>query len=186
MSVYDLIKNRRSIRRFEQKAVSEELLRQCVDAARLAPSGANMQPLKYKIVNEPELVQQIFEQTKWAGYLPDRNSTAEEAPTAFIAVCVDTDIKKAEDFCEIGAAAQNIFLTALEQGIGGCWLGAINKPEISRILQIEPPLKLHTVIALGYPAEQSETAEYTDSVKYYYDTNDVLQVPKRSLEDILL
>lgn len=186
MSVYDLIKSRRSIRRFEQKPIAEELLRSFVDAARLAPSGANMQPLKYKIVNEPDLVRQVFEQTKWAGYLPDWNPTAEEAPTAFIAVCVDTDIKKADDFCDIGAAAQNIFLTALEQGIGSCWLGAINKPEISRILHIEPPMKLHTVIGLGYPAEQSETAEYADSVKYYYDKSGVLHVPKRSLEDVLL
>lgn len=186
MSVYDLIKKRRSIRRFEQRPIAEELLRGFVDAARLAPTGANLQPLKFKIVNDAELCRQIFAQTKWAGYLPDWNPTEKEAPTAYIAVCVDMEIKKAEDFCDIGAAAQNIFLTAQEQGIAACWLGAINKPEISRILHIEAPIKLHTVIALGYPAEQSETAEYTGSVKYYYDENGVLHVPKRSLEDVLL
>lgn len=186
MSVYELIKERRSIRRFEQKPIAEELLKKFVDAARLAPSGANLQPLKFKIVNEPEQCRQVFEQTKWAGYLPDWNPTAAEAPVAFIALCVDTDIKNTEDFCEIGAAAQNIFLTAQEAGIGTCWLGAINKPEISRILRIEPPIKLHTVIGLGYPAEHSEIAVITDNVKYFYDENGVLQVPKRSLEDVLL
>ena len=186
MSVYDVIKNRRSIRRFEQKPIAEEVLREFVDAARLAPSGANLQPLKFKIVNEPSLCRQVFDQTKWAGYLPDWNPTSEEAPAAFIAVCVDTDIKNADDFCEIGAAAQNIFLTAQERGIGACWLGAINKPEISRILRIEPPIKLHTVIGLGYPAQRAETEELTDSVKYYYDENSFLHVPKRSLDDVLL
>ena len=185
MTVQELIKNRRSIRRFEQKPIDKELLLEFVDAARLAPSAANMQPLRFRIVHDHAEVKAVFAHTKWAGYLPDFNPSETEAPAAFIAICIDTSIKDSDELAEIGAAAQNVFLSALERGIGGCWLGAINRPEICRILNIEPPIKLHSLLALGYPAESSEPAKYTDSIKYYYQ-DDVLQVPKRSLEDVLL
>ena len=186
MSVYELVQSRRSIRRFRREPVPRELLLRCIDAARLAPSAANLQPLRFALANDEETTLRIFEQTKWAGYLPDWNPTAQERPAAFVAVCIDTAVKKAEDFCDIGAAVQNILLTAQEAGLGSCWLLAINKPEISHILNIEEPIRLHSVIGLGIPAERSETEELTDSVKYHYDENGVLHVPKRALDDILL
>ena len=99
---------------------------------------------------------------------------------------MDKGIKNAEDFCEIGAAVQNILLMAEEAGLGTCWLGAIDKPKISAMLGICSPLELHTVIGIGYPAEHSVYEPMQDSVKYYYDGDSVLHVPKRAMEEVLL
>ena len=69
MDVYQAIQNRRTVRRYEQTPLSIEQLRGYVDAARLAPSGANLQPLKYVIVHSAEMVRQIFEHVRWAAYI---------------------------------------------------------------------------------------------------------------------
>lgn len=71
MNVYDAIMKRRTIRKFEQKAVSEDNLVKLVDCARVAAYGANVQPLKFMIVNNSKTLQKIYPMTKWAGYLAD-------------------------------------------------------------------------------------------------------------------
>ena len=55
MSVYELILSRRSIRQFRQDSIERETLQKLVDAARLAPSGANRQPLEFIVVDEAPL-----------------------------------------------------------------------------------------------------------------------------------
>ena len=91
MSVKELAKSRRTIRKFSQKEISASLLESYIEIARLSPSGANLQPLKYAVVQSPEKVSAVFPYTKWAGYLGGSYTPTEaEKPTAFIAVMKDT------------------------------------------------------------------------------------------------
>ena len=107
MDVFSLIKSRRTIRKFEQKPISEEQLKMYVDAARVAPSGANLQPLKYVIVQNADMTDKLFPLLKWAGYLaPDYNPKEDEKPTAYIVVCVDEEIRKSGFEQDAGAANQ--------------------------------------------------------------------------------
>ncbi len=69
MKVYEAATQRRTIRKFKQQPIERTLLEKYVDAARLAPSASNMQPLKYVIVDEPVKVKQVFENVKWAAYI---------------------------------------------------------------------------------------------------------------------
>jgi len=62
---YEKIRKRRTIRKYLQKAVPEEVLLRCVDAARLSPSGANLQPLSYIIVNDQKLLRRVFSTLSW-------------------------------------------------------------------------------------------------------------------------
>jgi nitroreductase len=55
-TVYEKIRKRRTIRKYLHKAVPEEALLRCVDAARVSPSRGNLQPLRYVIVNDPKLL----------------------------------------------------------------------------------------------------------------------------------
>ena len=72
-----------------------EQLRRYVDAARVAPSGANLQPLKYVIVRTEEMTDKVFSLVKWAAYLaPDYNPKETERPTAYVVVCADTTLRK--------------------------------------------------------------------------------------------
>lgn len=187
MSVYELILKRRTIRKFKQQRIETHTLEKLVNAARFAPSAMNLQPLKYIIVNEPGKVKAVFERVKWAGYIsPAGNPKPGEEPVAFIAVLADTEIKSSWCELDIGAAAQNIFLAALEEGIGTCWMGAIDKEKIRSILQIPERFILNTVIALGYPAESPVAEDEDGSIKYYKDEEGMLHVPKRRLSDMIL
>lgn len=86
MEFYDVLKTRRSIRKFAQTKISDELLLKIIDAARFAPSAANLQPLKYAVVRG-EKCGDIFPHTKWAKLLGERGTPQkDEEPTAYIFV----------------------------------------------------------------------------------------------------
>ena len=130
-----LIQKNRSYRRFDQsKLVDKKLLRDLVDLARLSPSAANLQPLKYVLINDPDLNKKIFPTLSWAGYLrswpgPDEG----ERPAAYITILGDTAIKKTIN-CDHGIAIQSILLGAVEKGLGGCVIASINRDELRELL----------------------------------------------------
>jgi len=78
--IYEKIVVRRTIRRYTKESVPKDVLEKCVDAARLSPSGMNRQPLKYIIVDDEELLAEVFGTTSWARYLPDYEPSEEEMP----------------------------------------------------------------------------------------------------------
>ncbi len=82
MGVYETIVRRRTIRRFENKPVSYQALERCVNAARLAPSAANLQPCEYLIIDEENLLDKVFATLKWAGYITDGRPVELEVPRA--------------------------------------------------------------------------------------------------------
>ena len=187
MKAYDLIRQRRTIRKFQQKKLDRVQLEKMVDAARLAPSASNMQPLKYIIVDEDETVAQFFKYVKWASFIaPAGNPGKGEEPVAYIVILLDTQVRDSGYELDVGAAAQNIFITALEEGIGSCWMGAIDREGIRKLLNIPERYKVNTIVALGYPSENPVMEDENGSVKYYKDDSGVLHVPKRKLEDIIL
>ena len=91
----ELLRTRRTYRRFEQKEIPEEVLTDILTAARLASSAANRQPLSYIVIKEPEAVADVFAHTKWAGALPPEvgQPKEKERPVLFIAVIENLDIK---------------------------------------------------------------------------------------------
>ena len=188
MNVYDAIMKRRTIRKFEQKAVSEDNLVKLVDCARVAAYGANVQPLKFMIVNNSEPLQKIYPMTKWAGYLADGAPKENERPVAYIAVLGDSSIKSNKMYeVEAGAAVTTMMLEAVEMGLGTCWLGAIQRDEIKKLLELDENLNVVYLLAVGYPKQESKIVDMKDNgVKYYEDENGVINVPKRSLEEILI
>ncbi len=185
MSVYETILLRRSIRRFQQKPIDIELLRNFVNAARVAPSAANLQPLEYFIVTEEDLRLKIFETIGWAGYIkPTWKPSKNERPTAYIIILVK-DINNKYYMRDVGLASENIVLAAEEKHIGSCILCKIEKNKIQEILKIPDNLHVDSVIAFGYKAEQSVVENLKESVEYWRDENEVLHVPKRNLDDII-
>lgn len=183
-----LLKSRRTIRKFRQEPLGAEQINKYIDAARLAPSAANIQPLKYVAVLSREMTQKLFPLVKWAGYLaPDYNPAEQERPTAYVAVCADLSLRKTGYEADMGAAVENLILSALSDGVGACWMGAVDFDGASKLLELDEQLKLLCVVALGYPAETpEETVMQENDVKYYIGENGALHVPKRSLDDVLL
>ena len=187
MTVKELIKKRRTIRKFLQKPISKEQLATYIESARLCPSAANLQPLKYAIVADKENTDKVFSLLKWAGYLKGEYTPKEdEKPTAYIVVCVDHNISKANYDMDVGAAVENIILSALEDGVGACWLASVERPKLKRVLSLTDDLEISCVIALGYPKENPRETEIQNGDVKYCLQGDTLNVPKRSLNEIII
>ena len=185
----DLVERNRSYRRFYQDVrITKEELIELVDLARLAPSAKNNQPLKYFISNTSEVNNKIFETLTWAGYLKDWDGPKEgEKPSAYIIVFLDKNITD-NNYCDHNLAVQNILLGAVEKDFGGCIIAAFNRKKITEIvspgINIEPLL----VLALGKPKEEINLYEINpnDDIKYWRNSDQIHQVPKRKLDDILI
>ena len=187
MNVYDAIMKRRTIRKFEDKKVCESDLVKLVDCARVAAYGANVQPLKFAIINDKKTLNDIYPMTKWAGYLADGAPKENERPSAYIAVLGDKSIRENGVFeCEAGAAVTTMMLEAVEMGLGTCWLGALKRDEIKELLNLDEKFNVVYLLAVGYPKQESRMVEMKDDIKYYEDENGVINVPKRSLEEVLI
>jgi nitroreductase len=185
MKVYDAITSRRSIRRFQQKPVDLEVLKKCVNAARLAPSAANLQPLEYCIVADQKLCAQLFDALSWAAYIQPKWTPKEtERPTAYIVVIV-RDPQNPYYERDVGFATENIVLAAMGEGLGSCVLLNIERVKIQDICKIPLTCAVDSVIALGYAAETCMVEDMKDSVKYWRDDHNIHHVPKRKLDDIL-
>ena len=182
----DLIRRCRSYRRFKQEAVvTMDTLRELVGFARLSASGANRQPLKFLLSSNAETNAKIFGCLAWAGALPDWPGPAEgERPAAYIVILGDTTVSKGFGV-DYGIGAQSMMLAAVEKGLGGCMLGAINRDALRTALEIPERFEILLVLALGEPAEEIAIEDATDSVKYYRDEKDIHHVPKRTLEELI-
>jgi len=183
-----IIKKNRSIRRFKKGVrITKKTLIELVELARLSASAANLQPLKYLLSYDSEKNNKIFPYTKWAGYLSDWDGPNEsERPSAYILILGDTAITKSFG-CDHGIAAQNILLGAVEKGLGGCIVGALNRKGLHDNLDIPSRYEILLAVALGKPDEKIiiETV-CDDNIKYWRDEKDVLHVPKRPLEELIL
>ncbi len=188
MNVYEAVTKRRTIRKFEQKKVQKEDLIKLVDGARLAAYGANVQPLKFSIIDDEKTLKDIYPFTKWAGYLQDGAPKEDERPSAYIAVLGDTAIKSNGQFeVEAGAAVTTMMLEAVEMGLGTCWLGAIARDDIKKLLKLSENLNVVYLLAVGYPKQQSRAVEMKNGdVKYFESEDGYINVPKRSLDEVLV
>ena len=187
MTITELINQRRTIRKFEQKPLTIMQLENYVDMARVAPSAANLQPLKYALVAEKPMTDEVFKTLKWAGYLKgEYNPKENERPTGYIIICVDHNISKAGYELDVGAAVENIILTACAEGVGSCWLGSVERPKLKRILKLPDNLEISCVLALGYPKESPKEVKMENGDVKYYLEDGMLNVPKRSLDEIII
>ncbi len=185
MSVYELILKRRTIRRFQQKPLSRDFLTKLVNAGRLAPSGANMQPLEFIVIDDEALLGKVFATLKWAAYIaPAGDPPPGKRPVAYITVLINKQIKENGEV-DAAAAIENMILVALEEGVGSCWLGSVERTKLAKILNIPNYFKIDSVLALGYPDESPVVEEAKDSIKYWKDETGTLHVPKRKLEHVI-
>ena len=187
--IRDLITKNRSYRTFHQNVlVGIETLRELVDLARLSASAANSQPLKYILSCEPTQNALIFPHLAWAAYLKNWIGPCEgERPSAYIIILEDKQIGHPLH-CDHGIAAQSILLGATERGLGGCIIGAINKPALRKALEIPQRYEILLVLALGKPKETVviESVGPDGDIKYWRDVEGIHHVPKRSLGDIII
>lgn len=183
-----IVKNRSRRRFFEETAIEMDTLKELVELARCSASGANRQPLKYLLSCDRQKNEAIFPNLFWAAALKEWPGPSEgERPSAYIIILGDKEISTVFGV-DHGIAAQSILLGAVEKGLGGCMMGAINMDGLRQALQIPERYAILLVIALGEPKEQVvlETVGPDGQTNYWRDEQGGHHVPKRRLEEIIL
>jgi len=183
----NLIQKNRSYRRFyQEEKISIETLKELIDLARNSASTANIQPLKYILINSGNENEKVFSTLSWAGYLSDWNGPDEgEKPSVYIVVLSEHSGKYV--MCDAGIACQSILLGATEKGLGGCMFGSVQRDKLRELLDIPNQYEILLVIALGKPKEKVVLEDAINgNIRYYRDEDQVHHVPKRKLEDVIL
>ncbi|MBO5009962.1 MAG: nitroreductase family protein [Clostridia bacterium] len=185
--IVDLLKKNRSYRRFDTtRDISRELLLSFVESVRYTASGANLQRLRFTVINEKNACDDIFSSLKFAGYLKEWKGPSEtERPVAYIIVSSETELDTLLAI-DLGISAEAILLTASEAGVGGCMFRSYNAEKIKAHIPADEQNPC-LVIALGYPAEKVYITDVKNGdIKYYRDEQDNHLVPKLSLEELVL
>ena len=147
MSTVDLILSRRSIRRYENKDIPEDVVRQILETGRQAPSAVNRQPIHFVVVNDRDVLKNLCDNliTRFV----------KRSPLAIVG-CANTKSLLTGKWAVVDAtiAMQNMVIAALTFGIGSCWIGACNEKKVKELLKIPDNWKVVALLTFGYPAEQ--------------------------------
>ena len=178
----DLVLKNRSYRSFDNsRRISKKELETLIELARKVPSARNLQALKYKLCYTVADCAKLFPLTAWAGALrPLVLPPVGHEPTAYIIICIDSEISSQEKNRFLGVSATEI-------GLGGCMLGAFSAEKVSQALGIDKKYIPELILALGKPDEKIILQDSSEiKVPYYRDENGMHNVPKRKLEDIII
>ncbi|MFQ5862212.1 MAG: nitroreductase family protein [Candidatus Brocadiales bacterium] len=155
MSVLEIIKKRRSVRRFQgSREISKEIIDELIEALIWAPSAGNLQSRKFYFVRN-QVVKDNLVRAAWGqGFIA-------EAPLVIVA-CADmrigtyyssrgTDLYALQD---VAASIQNLLLLAHEHGLATVWVGAFDEQSAADALKLPGHLRPVAIVPVGYPAEQ--------------------------------
>lgn len=155
MDVMDAILSRKSIRKFTDQDISEEIIQKILEAGIRAPSGGNRQPWRFIVVKDREKIR-LFD--------PESHQPWVENAPAVIVVCAnphDTWEKyDEEDSCYIldtAAAVENMLLAIHGLGLGAVWILSFSKRTVRKLLNIPLHWQIVSIIPFGYYQEKDST-----------------------------
>ncbi len=150
METEKVIRERKSRRSFEENAVEKEKIKQILDAARLAPSGINLQPWHYIVVQEREHRKALIAAE------PPFNNWMKSAPLLIVACVKKTN---AYSLIDLGLSIENLLLRATDLGLGSTPTVTHNKDKLRKLLKISEDYSPEITIALGYAKEKKSLTE---------------------------
>ncbi len=151
MEFMEVVRQRRSVRRYRPDPVPQTKIDHVLEAARLAPSWANGQCWTFIVVTDPKVKRRLAE----AG-----NEWIEQAPT-IIAACADPEksgVKGDQRYylLDIGIAFEHLVLAAADEGLGTCWVGWFDEKTAKGALGVPDDVRVVALTPLGYPEEAPE------------------------------
>ncbi len=185
MKILDVIKNRRSVRKYSSMRVPNEVLSRILEASRWAPSAHNAQPWRFIVIRDAALRKKLAEAMadRWNKDLRRDNVPPEKreelvrtsverfsrAPTAIVACLTMKDMDRYPDrkrqkieyimaVQSLAAAIENMLLTAHAEGLGSCWFCAplFCQDTVRDILNIPNYIEPQALITMGYPIEKPD------------------------------
>jgi nitroreductase len=157
MDTLEAIHSRRSVRRYQDRPVPEELVRKLLAAASSAPSARNQQPWQFVVIDDRQILAEIAE-------INPNAQMARRAPLGIL-VCGDLGLEKSPGYwvVDCAAAVENMLLAAHALGLGAVWTGVYPRQErmdgLRRLTKLPDDIIPHSLVILGYPAEQPPPQE---------------------------
>ncbi len=160
-----LIRSRRSIRRYLPRPVERDKIMACLEAARLAPSASNAQVWRFLVIDDPGLKKEFSEKAFSGIY--SATKFAAEAPVLilllakldFVTHRLGRQIQKVPFFLiDIGIAGEHLVLQAEEFGLGTCWIGWFHIRKTRAFFKIPRSYKIIALLSMGY-FEKKTTGE---------------------------
>ncbi len=169
MSTYETILKRRSIRKFTDESISNELIEILLKSAMAAPSACNKQPWDFYVVKNKELQEKLQKVSRFS-----------DMKSSLIIIVAGNDKRslnhRINDFWiqDCSAAVENILLTATELCIASCWCGLfpMNSPvkRVRKILGLDDHIIPMALVHLGYSKEEAEPrTQYQENRVHVYD-----------------
>jgi nitroreductase len=152
MEILEAIRTRRSIRKYKSTPIPEELLKEVLSSARMAPSGVNSQSWKLIVVVDEDTKRKLVQACNGQKFIA-------EAPV-IIAGCGFPD----DAYPTIGGymngyvmdvtiAMDHLILAAASVGLGTCWIGAFKEEKVKEVLGVPADVRIVALTPLGYPDE---------------------------------
>ncbi len=148
MDLYEVIRTRRSIRAYKRNSVEEDKLQRILDAAKLAPSAANRQPVHFIVVKNEEVKQKLKGAYSQRWFFT--------APIIICACAITDKAWKRNDGKEyvdvdVTIAMDHLILAAFAEGLGTCWIAAFKPDVVKEALNIPDNMEPLILTPLGYP-----------------------------------
>ena len=167
METLQAIKTRRSIRKFSDKPISSEIIRELLEAAMFAPSAGNEQPWQFIVLDDRKFLDEVPTICATA-------SMCRQAPLAIL-VCSDSSLEKYPGFWvqDCSAAMENLLLAAHALGLGAVWAGVY--PMNDRVeafrnrLYLPEEITPFALAVLGYPNEDPATPKRYKEERVHYN-----------------
>ncbi len=140
--ILEFIKNRRSIRSFQDKHVPDNEIQMILEAGRWAPSASNKQPWEFYLIRDKEILKEISKHALYGSHI-------KRAPFA-IAIIGKTTTSPNYYIQDTSLVSMTMMLMAWSLGIGTCWIGSLNRKKVKLLLDLDENDYLLTVLPMGY------------------------------------
>ena len=167
METIEAIYTRRSIRKYTNQPVEDDIIRELIAAAMMAPSAGNAQPWHFVVIKKRQILDAIAAFHPYAKMLTN-------APVAIL-ICGDPTLEKYKGrwMLDCSAAAQNLLLAAHAKGLGAVWVavypGANRMEPMRKLVTLPEHIIPFALISIGYPAEQKPTPERFKPERIHYE-----------------
>jgi nitroreductase len=153
MDVFEAIRIRRSVRKYQSRPIPDDVLDRMLEALRLAPSACNYQPWRFIVVRDEKTREAVA------------HASCEQMFIAQAPVIVVGCGFPAKAYQKMGGAGNSVdidvaialdhlMLAAAEAGLGTCWIGAFSEQAVKDVLNLPDDVKVVALTPLGYPAER--------------------------------
>lgn len=143
MDVARAVKTMLAVRKYQDRAIDDAVVKRIVEAGQLTGSSRNRQQWDFVVVRDKARLKQLGALATTGAYIAD----------AALAIAVVVP-ESPTGYMDGGRATQDMMLVAWGEGIGSNWVGNMNKPEVKELLGVPADKMILTVVPFGYPAEK--------------------------------